>query len=108
MPLGKRFSDTAIERIQRDPEFAAGVLSEAATLLVNGEPETARILLRNLVNGTTGFKALAAATHVPDKSLNRMLGPNGNPTLENLTDILRALREALGVELRVEAVPLAS
>jgi DNA-binding phage protein len=106
MPVGKDFSETVVERIKREPEFAAGVLSEAAALLVNGEPETARIVLRNLVNATTGFKALSRTTHVPDKSLHRMLGSNGNPTLDNLTGILRALRENLGVELRVEAVPL--
>jgi len=108
MPMGKEFSETVVERIRKDPKFAAGVLSEAAMLLMNGEPQTARILLRNLVNGTTGFKALSAAIHVPDKSLHRMLGPKGNPTLQNLTDILKALRETLGVELRVEAVPFAS
>jgi len=39
----------AEERAERDPAFAKALLDEAATLFLNGEPETARLLLRDLV-----------------------------------------------------------
>jgi hypothetical protein len=43
------------KRVSNDPEFAASLLNEAISLLVNGEPQTARLILRHLVNNTVGF-----------------------------------------------------
>jgi hypothetical protein len=48
-------------------------LDESATLFLNGEPEAARLLLRDLVNATVGFEALAEMTDKPAKRLHRML-----------------------------------
>ena len=42
--------------IERDPAFAVALLDEAATLILNGEPETARSTLRDLVNLTISFE----------------------------------------------------
>jgi hypothetical protein len=42
-----------VERAQRDAAFAAALRDEAVTLLLNGEPETARIVLRGLVNAAS-------------------------------------------------------
>lgn len=33
---------------------------KAVSLFLNGEPETARLILRDLVNATTGFEELAS------------------------------------------------
>jgi hypothetical protein len=49
------FSQTVIERAQHDPDFARALLDEAATLFLNGEPQTARLILRNLINATGGL-----------------------------------------------------
>jgi hypothetical protein len=57
------------ERIVPDPSFACVLLDEAASLFLNGEPETARVTLRDLVNATVGFERLAAPTGKPAKSL---------------------------------------
>jgi hypothetical protein len=40
---------------------------------VNGEPETAKRILRDLVNATIGFETLAIEIDKPAKSLHRML-----------------------------------
>ena len=65
-------------RQQADIERAKALLDEAATLFLSGEPETARLILRDLVNATLGFEQLAKLTDTPSKSLHRMLSPKGN------------------------------
>lgn len=106
MPL-RDFSEIVESRVQRDPEFAVALLDEAIVLFLNGEPDVARLVLRDLVNGTIGFEGLAAVTGKPSKSLHRMLSAKGNPTMDSLTMILGALRQELGVEIQVSAVACA-
>jgi len=97
-------SQTIQERVQSDQAFAAALLNEAASLFLNGEPETARLILRDLVNATVGFEELAKETARPSKSLHRMLSARGNPTMDNLTAILQVLRKRLGVSLDVQVI----
>ena len=84
--------------------MARALFDEAATLFLNGEPQTARLILRDLVNATVGFEGLAVETGRPAKSLHRMLSQNGNPSMDNLAAILCALRKQLGVDLEAHAV----
>ena len=53
------------------------------------------------LNATIGFTALAKATGTPPKSLMRMFGHNGNPTVANLSGVLRVLQKKTGVQLEV-------
>ena len=87
-----------------DASFAQALLDEAATLFLNGEPETSRLILRDLVNATIGFEQLATLTAKPSKSLHRMLSPTGNPSMDNLAAIFRAVRERLQVSLSAHSV----
>jgi DNA-binding phage protein len=96
-----------VERVERDPAFARALLHEAATLFLNGEPDTARLILRDLVNATLGFEALAVETAKPSKSLHRMLSEKGNPSMDNLAAIFDAVRKRLGVNLRAKTVEAA-
>jgi DNA-binding phage protein len=107
MALTRNFKQTVIERVERDPAFAKALLDEAATLFLHDEPETARLILRDLVNATLGFEQLAALTDKPSKSLHRMLSPKGNPSMDNLAAIFGAMRTNLKVELEVHAVETA-
>lgn len=107
MALTRDYKATIQNRAQREPEFAAALLDEAITLFLNGEPETARLVLRELVNSTIGFEELALETAKPSKSLHRMLSANGNPTMDNLTSILSVLRKKLKLAIKVETVPSA-
>lgn len=106
MPLTRHFKHTVVERVERDPDFAKALLDEAATLFLNGETETARVILRDLVNATLGFEQLAAVTAKPSKSLHRMLSPKGNPNMDNLAAIFCAIRQQLGVGLEVHATEI--
>ena len=108
MALTREFKQTMVERAQRDPAFAKALLDEAATLFLNGEPETARLVLRDLVNATVGFETLAERTDKNGKSLHRMLSAGGNPTMDNLAAIFDAVRSSLNVRLEVSAVRAAA
>lgn len=81
------------------------LLDEPATLFLNGEPEVARVILRDLVNATLGFEQLARETDKPSKSLHRMLSASGNPSMDNLAAIFAAMRSWLNVDIEVHAVP---
>ena len=106
MVLTRSFKLTVAERVAREPAFAQALLDEAATLFFNGEPETARLILRELVNATMGFEQLAALTARPSKSLHRMLSTAGNPSMDNLAAIIDALRLSLSVRLEARSVAL--
>ena len=106
-PLTRDFKETVNARVKRDSALAAALLDEAISLFLNGEPETARLILRDLVNATIGFEELAIATSKPSKSLHRMLSANGNPTMDNLTAILKVLRSTLQVDIKVQTVACA-
>jgi len=108
MALTRNFKQTVVERVERDPEFAKALLDEAATLFLSGEPETARLILRDLVNATIGFEQLAAMTDKPSKSLHRMLSRKGNPSMDNLAAIFGAVRNWLNVTFDVRVVETAS
>ena len=104
MALTRDFKETVVKRVKKDPDFAKALLDEAATLFLNGEPETAKFILRDLVNATIGFDQLAESVEKPSKSVHRMLSSTGNPTMSNLAAIFMALKNAMKVEIHAHAV----
>jgi hypothetical protein len=50
MTLTRDFKETVNARVQREPEFAAALLDESVSLFLNGEPELAKLILRDLVD----------------------------------------------------------
>jgi len=107
MALTRDFKETVVERVRHDPAFAKALLDEAATLFLNGEPDMARLILRDVVNATVGFEALAAETGKPSKSLHRMLSKKGNPSMDNLAAIFDVVRKRMGVSLQAQTVEAA-
>lgn len=104
MSLTYDHKKTSVERVERDPAFAKALLNEAATLFLSGEPDTARLILRDLVNATVGFEQLAQLTQKPGKSLHRRLSPKGNPSMDNLAAIFGAVKNNLRVGFDVRVV----
>jgi DNA-binding phage protein len=88
----RSFSETVVERIQRDPVYAQALWQEAVQLFLEGEAHTAKLVLRDLVNATVGFEALAERIQKPSKSVHRMLSTTGNPTMDNLSAIFAAVK----------------
>ena len=101
MALTRDYKQTIRERAERDPDFAASLMNEAVSSLLDGEPETTRLVLRELVNSTIGFERLAEELDKPSKSVHRMLSPKGNPTMDNLTGIFSILQSRLGFNIEV-------
>ncbi len=104
MPLTRSFKDFVKSRIVRDAKFRQALFQEAVQALIDGDVDTAKSVLRDYINATVGFPALAEATKMPPKSLMRMFGPKGNPTAVNLFGVIAALQEKTGVHLEVRAV----
>lgn len=104
MTLTRSFKHTVAARVERDPAFAKALLDEAATLFLSGEPDAARLILRDLVNATVGFEQLAQLTQKPSKSLHRMLSQHGNPSMDNLAAIFSAIRDGLKVTFDVSVI----
>jgi len=102
MPLTHDFKETVRARAQAEPEFRQALLREAVECIINGDLATGKALLRDYVNATVGFGELERRTHIPVKSLMRMLGPKGSPSAENLSIILTALQRTEGVRFSVE------
>jgi DNA-binding phage protein len=105
MPLTRDFRETVKARAERDPAFRAGLLEEALQAVVDGDLPTARVLLRDAINATTGFKQLGQLLGIGEKSLMRMFGPKGNPRADNLLATLAHLRAAAHVSIQVKASP---
>jgi len=83
--------ETFRARARRNPTFRQALLSEAITAMLEGDSQAAKALLRDYVVGTIGFPELEIATHIPEKSLMRMLSSKGNPRMANIVDIIVAL-----------------
>ena len=62
-----------------------------------------RKVLRDYINATLGFPALAEKTGIHVKTLHQIFGPKGNPTAAHLFQIIACLQEQEGVRLRVVA-----
>jgi DNA-binding phage protein len=102
MALTRDFRETVAARAARDPAFKSALLTEALQAFLDGEVAPGLILLRDCINATVGFGALSKETHIPEKSLMRMVGPKGNPTAANLFATLAALQHQTHVEAHVE------
>jgi hypothetical protein len=105
MPLTRDFKETIRARVQRDPKFRRELLREGIEVLLGGEVAVAKTILRDYINATIGFAALAEATHIPAKSLMRMFGPSGNPRADNLFEVVRYLQKREGVRFELKTAP---
>lgn len=101
MSLTRDFKETIKARAEADIAFRAALLSEAVDLLLNGEVDAGKLVIRDYINATVGFEELAEEIGKPPKSLMRMFSAQGNPTADNLFAVLRHLQQATGVHLAV-------
>lgn len=103
MPLTRDFKETIQERARRDAAFRQALLKEAVDALLSGDVETGKTVLRDYINATVGFDALATVTKKSPKSLMRMLGPKGNPQARNFFEIVAYLQKKEGLHLKVRS-----
>ncbi|MFC1774468.1 transcriptional regulator, partial [Pseudomonadota bacterium] len=80
------------------------LLIEAVDALLESNLATGKALLRDYINATIGFEALADRLDKDSKSVHRMLGPKGNPRADNMFAIIKVLQDMDEVRLQVKAV----
>ncbi|NEO33475.1 MAG: transcriptional regulator [Symploca sp. SIO3C6] len=104
MAITRNFKQTIQARVLRDPEFRTALLIEGLELLINGDVETGKSVLRDYINATLGFEKLAQMTDKSPKSLMRMFSTKGNPTANNLLAVICTLQQQEGVQLHIESI----
>ena len=106
MALTRDFKETIRARVARDPKFRKELLREGIESMLAAISRARKTILRDYINATVGFTELAEATHIPSKSLMRMLGPGGNPRADNLFEVVSFLQRREGVRFHVKAAPV--
>ena len=101
MPLTPDFRETVMARVKSDPAFRGDLVIEATNACLVGDIETGKALLRDYVNATESVAKIARELEINEKSLRRMLGPNGNPTLKNFLSLLKVCSSAESLTLQV-------
>ncbi len=69
MALSRSFKENRESRAERDPEFRAALLGEAAEAFVAGDAATGKALMRDYINATIGFEQLGQAVAMDPKIL---------------------------------------
>lgn len=101
MALTKHFKETVAKRATEDPEFRQALLRDAINELITGDLDVAKLLLRDYINAGAHFVTLARRLKKNSKSIQRMLGPSGNPTAENLTALLKEIQKLEGIKVEI-------
>jgi hypothetical protein len=101
MPLTREFKETIMQRVKQDPDFRQSLILEATNALLDGDLDTGKSLLRDYLNATEALPAVAAELEQNVKSIRRMVGPQGNPTLRNFVNLLNACKRRESSELHV-------
>jgi DNA-binding phage protein len=96
----------ALVSAMADNDEAIATLGFALEQFAEGNDDEAKTTLRVLVKGRLGFEELARRTGIPARSLNRMLSSAGNPSLSNLSLIIRTLHDALGIAPNWSVTPV--
>ena len=80
------------------------MLKEAIELMLTGDIETGKALVRNYINVTVRFQELARAVDTPAPSLMRMFGPKGNPSAKNLFGVMAQLQKNEGISFALRPI----
>lgn len=101
MGLTRKFKETVQTRVLQDPEFRKELIIEATNAFLEGDIDTGKALLRDYLNATEALPSIALELALDEKSIRRMIGPRGNPTLKNFINILGACKKREDLDLRV-------
>jgi hypothetical protein len=101
MAQTRSFKQLVQTHVASDPAFAEALLREGIEVMLGGDIETGKTILRDYIKATVGFEKLGAATATPPKSLIRMFGPRGNPQARNLFSVIGYLQKRAGLHLHI-------
>ena len=95
--------ETMIQRAKASPSFRAALMGEALELIAENDVQTAKSILRDCVEASIGFEALAKELGKEPESIMQMLSPEGNPTMKSMAALLASLKQHEGVTIHVKA-----
>ena len=101
MARTRSFKELVQQQVATDKAFSEALLREGIEIMLAGDVETGKIILRDYIKATVGFEKLGKATGTQPKSLIRMFGPRGNPQAKNLFSVLGYLQKHAGLQLHV-------
>ena len=95
MATSRNYQDSLIRRLS-DPKEAAAYLDAA---LVDGDRAVFLLAIRNVIEALGGMTKIARHTGLNRENLYRVLSEQGNPELNSLEKLLKALGLRLAVEV---------
>lgn len=105
MTSTRDFKETVAARVGRDPDFVRALVAEAMVLFKNGEPETAKQILTDLLNAPVDPKSLTAELGGPRHEAMvaicetmqalHQIGALGGETMDEVDRVCRPQNEAL-------------
>jgi hypothetical protein len=101
MPITRSYRETVIARVQRDPAFRMNLLTRGISYIIAGSDEDVLVgksLVRDYIVATIGYEKLSSKTGIPEKSINRMFGADGNPYQSHLNILFRTLLSQEGMK----------
>jgi DNA-binding phage protein len=101
MTLTRDFKETVMSRVEKDPTFRIELIVEATNAFLAGDIETGKSLRRDYLNATEALPTIASELDLNEKSIRRMLGPKGNPTLKNFLSLLTACSRIEHLKLQI-------
>ena len=101
MALTTSFRETVGKRVITDPAFRRELLCHAVELMLAGDLPTGKAVLRDYIDATVGFIPLAEALGLSPKSIQRTVGPSGNPRADTLFRVIAYCRRREGMRLEV-------
>ena len=88
MALTCEFKETVMLRAKQDPTFRQELIVEATNAFLDSDVDTGKNLLRDYINATGALPSIAKELAQDEKSIPRMIGSKGNPTLRNFVNLL--------------------
>jgi hypothetical protein len=88
-------------RAARDPKFRKKLLREGVACMFIGRYRLCEDHPPGFHQRDRRLRGSCESTHIPSKSLTRMLGPTGNPPTDNLFEILSFLQDREDVRFYV-------
>jgi hypothetical protein len=79
MALTRNFRETIRDRAQREPAFRRALLQEAVEQMLGGDVDTGKSMIRNYINATVGFPALAMTVDTPGRKPDAHVRTEGQP-----------------------------
>lgn len=86
-------NEVTVEELKKDREFLRHYLEETISSFFKNEQAVACLMLRDIVNATIGFPALAKKLGTTDKGIMQKLTKESNPSVKSVFSIIQSVLE---------------